>query len=115
MFTDTIINTFEMSAKDNQVLGQRKAVGHWLIELFSVGGRKNHFIIVAFSLQSVNAAFDRLYLHDHAGESAKRIIIDTTIFVFGIIAQIVDMYFCKSLILSSFHDGTIEEAFNHLG
>ena len=104
-----------MSAKNNEILCQREAVGHRLVELFSVGGRENNFIVVAFCLQSIDATLDGFYFHNHSGKPSKRIIIDTAIFIFGIITQIVNMYLCKSFILSSFHDRTIEETFNHFG
>ena len=114
MLPDTKIYSFKMAAKNNQVLSQRKRIGHRLIKLFSVRSSKNHLVIVTFCFQSIDATFNRFDLHYHTGKSSERIIIYTTIFIFSIIAEIMDINLCKSFVLSSFHYRTIEKAFNHL-
>ena len=104
-----------MPAKNNEISGKRKCICHFLIKLFTIGSSKYHLIVVTLCFQGIDTTLNRLDLHHHTGKTAKRIIIYTPIFIFGIITKIMNINFSKALVLSAFHNRTIEKAFNHLG
>ena len=75
MFADAIIHPLVVPAQDNQILCQRQGVCQGLREDFAVGRGKNHFIVVAFTFQLLNAAVHRFDLHHHPGLTAKGIVV----------------------------------------
>ena len=103
-----------MPAENDEILGKGKSICHRLIELLTIGGRKDNLVVIPLGLQGVDTPLYRLYLHDHSGKAAKRIIVYTTVLIFRIITKIMDMYLCKPFILSTFHDGAVKESLNHL-
>ena len=70
-----------------------------LIELLTVGRREDHFVVVALALQFGDTAVDRLALHNHACETAVWIVVNTPPFVGRVVAKVVQMYLCKTLLL----------------
>ncbi len=113
MFADTVINSLKMPAKNYKIFSERQRISHRLVKLFTIRSCENDLIILPFGFQSINAALYRFYLHNHSGKTTKRIIIHPTVFIFSIITKVMNMYFCKPFILSTFHYRAIEEAFNH--
>ena len=113
MLSNAIINPLEMPTENNEIFSQRQRIGHRLIELLTIRSCKNYLVVFSFCLQSIDAALYGLYFHNHSGKPTKRIIIYPAILIFCIIAKIMNVDFCKPLILSAFHYGAVEEAFNH--
>ena len=114
MLADAVVDALEVAAQDDEVLRQRQGVGHGLVELLAVGRGENHFVVVAFGLQAVDAAFDGLDLHHHAGKASEGVIVHAAVLVLGVVAQVVDVNFGQALVLCPLHDGAVEEALNHL-
>ena len=50
VFADAIVNPFIVATKDNEVTTKREFIGHRLVKLLTIGGRENHFIVIALSL-----------------------------------------------------------------
>ena len=113
MLANAVVDALEVSAQNNQVLRQRQRVGHLLVELLAVGRRENHLVVMTFRLQCRDTPVNRLNLHHHAGTSPERIIVHLTVTVVRIIAQVMNVNLGNSFLLSTAHDGVIEESFNH--
>ena len=114
MFTDTVVDSLEMSAKNHEIFLHGKSVGHRLVELLAVGTCKDYFIVMTLFLKGCDATVDRLYLHHHTGTTAERIIVNTTVFVESIVAKIVDVNLCNTFFLRTAHYRAVEKALNHL-
>ena len=113
MFADAMVDAFVVATQDDEVLFHRQVVCHVLVELFSVGRGEYHFVVVALSFQSRDAAVYRFTLHHHAGKSAVWIIVHSFPLVGRVVTQIVQMDFCQSFLLCPCQDRLIAEAFDH--
>ena len=115
MFANAVVDTLVVPAQNDEVLRQRKAVGHGLVEAFAVGCGKDDLVVVPFRFQCRYTRVDRLAGHDHSGKASEGIVVDAAVTVGGVIAQVVHVDFSKSLFLGTAQDGSIYEAVEHLG
>ena len=110
-----MVNTLVMSAENDDVLLQRQVVGNMLVELFAVGRREYHLVVVALRFQCRDAAVDRLYLHHHSREAPVRVVIHASPFVKCIVSEVVQMNLCQPLLLSPGKNRLVNESLYHLG
>ena len=115
VLTNAVVDALVVSTENNEVALHREAVGHGLVELFTVGRGENHFVIVAFGLERCDAVVDGLALHHHSRKAAIGIVVDAAMFVGGVVTQVVHMNFDQSFFLRSRQDGGVEEAVEHFG
>lgn len=115
VLANAVVNALVVSAENNEVALHREAVGHGLVELFTIGRGENHFVIVAFGLERCDAVVDGLTLHYHSCKAAVGIVVDAAMFVSSIVTQVVHMNFDQSFFLRSCQDGGVEEAVEHFG
>ena len=115
MFADAIIHPLVVPAQDNQILRQRQGVRQGLREDFAVGRGKNHFIVVAFAFQLLNAAVHRFDLHHHPSLTAKGIVVHLAMLAQRPVAQIVHMDFHESFVLCTLQNGAMERRLQHFG
>ena len=101
MLAYSVVYAFVVSAEDYYVLFHGQLVCHGLVELFAVGGGENDFVIISFGLECGDACIDGLALHDHAGKASERVVVYALVLVFCVVAEVVQMYFHKSLLLCS--------------
>ncbi len=113
MVADALVNSFVMSAKNNDVFVHRQNICCFLVENFSVGRCVDYFIVVAFAFQFFDGRFNGLNCHYHSGTFAKRIIINASVFVVGIVAQVVHNNFSKPFIPGSFDDGKVQRTLKY--
>ena len=115
VLANAVVDALVVSTENNEVALHREAVGHGLVELFTVGRGENHFVIVAFGLERCDAVVDGLALHHHSRKAAVGIVVDAAMFVGGVVTQVVHMNFDQSFFLRSRQDGGVEEAVEHFG
>jgi len=114
MLANTIVNPLVMAAEDDKIPGERQGIGNGLIEGLAIRGHENHIIIFTLSFQSRDTGVDRLNTHYHTGLAAKRIIIDLTMLIESIVAEIMDIDLREPLVLSTTDDRIIERRLKHL-
>ena len=113
MVADALVDTFVVAAEDDDVAEHRQVVGHLLRKLLSVGRGKDHFVVVAFSLEGADGPVDGFALHHHAGETSIGIVVDAPPFVGGIVAQVVQVYLCQTFFLGTGEYRLMDEALEH--
>ena len=99
MVAHALVDALVVAAEDYDVALHREVVSHVLVELFAVGRREYHLVVVALCLQLRYAAVYRLALHHHAGKTTVRIVVYAAPFVSGVVAQVVQMNLCETLLL----------------
>ena len=102
MFPYAVIDTFIMTAQNNEITRHRQTVSHRLVESLTVGSGKNHLIVIPLAFQLSDSPIHRLYLHDHTGLSPKWIVVDPPMFIQRVIPKIVNHDFDQLFILGSF-------------
>ena len=85
-----------------------------LVKLLAVGRCEDHLVIMALCLQGRDATVNGLTLHHHSGKSAIGIVVNTAPLVFGVVAQVVQMYLGKSFLLCPCQYRFVHEALEHL-
>ena len=115
MFADAIVDALVVSAEDDEILLQAHLVGDVLVEAFAIGRDVDHVIVVALGLQGRDAAVDGLALHHHTGKAAIGIVVHASPFVACIVAQVVQMNLCQSLLLCPRQNRLVDKPFEHLG
>ena len=114
MFADAMVDTFVVSAKNDDVVEQRQFVGNMLIELLSVGRGEDDLVVVAFSLQRRDTAVDGLTLHHHPRKAAVGIIVHPTPLVQCVVAKVMQPDLCQSFLFGTCQNALMHEPLNHL-
>ena len=86
MFAYAIVNTFVMSADDDDVFFEAQFVGHRLVKLFSIGCGEDYLIVVALCFEGCDAGIQRLALYQHARCPSEGIVIDAPMLVGGVVS-----------------------------
>ncbi len=115
MVTHSLINSFIVSRKDDEITFHREFVSHVLVEAFTVRRGKNHFVVVALRFQCCNATVDGFTLHHHACRPSIRVVVHSAPFVERIVTQVVQSYFGQPFFLCSGQYAFVDEAFQHFG
>lgn len=115
MVAHTLVDALVVAAEDYDVALHREVVSHVLVELFAVWRREYHLVVVALRLQLRYAAVYRFALHHHSGESAVRIVVYAAPFVSGVVAQVVQMNLCETLLLCASKYRFVDKALKHFG
>ena len=115
VFADAVIDALVVSAEDDEVLEQREAVSHWLVEALAVGRGVDHLVVCALGLQGRDGTVDRLDLHHHAGLAAEGIIVRASPFVRRVVAQVVQVDLRQPAVLRAPQDGIVSALFVEAG
>ena len=110
-----MVISFVVSAKDDDVFFERQGVGDFLVELLSIRGHEDDFVVVALGFERGDAAVNRFDFHDHTRLSAEGIVVDPAMLVERIVAEVVDGDFRQTFLLGSFENRAIERRFQHFG
>ena len=87
-----------MSAKQNYVFVLQKPEHFALLKSFALG-RHIHAVRLVLGVYRLYSRTDGLRRHYHTGTAAKRIIVALEVLVFGIVADIYDIYLYFAAIL----------------
>ena len=114
MFPYPVVDPLVVAAEDYDIVQQRHAVGHRLVEPLPVGRRENHLVVIPLGLQSADAAVNRLYLHHHSRLTPERVVVDLAVLVGRIVAEVMDMELHQPLRLRPFQNRAVERRVKHL-
>jgi len=104
MISYPLVNSFVMPTDHHQVVFQRKAIGHLLIECFAIRSKVDDIVVLCIFQKALNCIYKRLCHHYHSCAATKRIIIHLCPGISGVISQIDDVYLQQSLFLCTFHN-----------
>ena len=112
MLTYAVINAFVMTAEYDQVLFQRKLVGHSLIELFPVGRGIDDFVVITLVAQMRDDPVYRFNLQYHTRRKTKSVVVYPTMSEIGrIIAQRMNIDVNQLFVSGSLDYGAVQGAF----
>ena len=114
MLAYAVVYTFVVAAQYYYIVEHRQGVGHPLVKNFSVGRGEYHLIVIALCFECRYTAVHRFYLYHHPGVSAEWIIVDLSVAVGGIVAEIVDFYLAQTFVLRPFKYRAVQRRFEHL-
>lgn len=88
-----------------------------LVLLVAPGHRAKYrcLVVAALPLQLLDAQKNRLGLHHHARLASKRVVIDLTVFVERVIAQVVHADFDEPLLLGALEYRLVQRTLQQLG
>ena len=115
MVAHTLINALIVSTEYDDVAFEREVVGNVLVKLLAVGRSIDYLIVIALGLQCRNTAVDGFALHHHTCKSSVRIVVYTAPLVGRVVAQIVQVNFCQSLLLGAGKYRFVNKALKHFG
>ena len=81
MIAHALIYAFVMTAKDDDILFERKGVSGLLVKAFSVWCGEDDLIVVAFGFKMGDEAINGFYLQYHTGTEPESIIVHFTMFI----------------------------------
>ena len=113
VFTDALVDAFVMAAEDDDVLFHGELVAQRLVEHLAVGTHVDDLVVVPLALQVADAVVDRLYHHDHACSSGKRVVVYLMVLVGAVVSQVVKPDFHNALVDGAFDDGFGEGSLKH--
>ena len=103
-----LVNTFVVTAEDDDVLLERELISHLLVEAFAVGGSEDNLIVLPLGGKLADDAVDRLDLQHHSGTKTERIVIDLAMLVKGVVTEIVDVDLAETFVLGTLNDRVVE-------
>ena len=106
--TNPFVNSFIVSANDNQVFLFRQFVSHFLGKRFAAGRCEQHFCL--FSFQRFHSLKQRFRFHEHSGSAAIRLVVHRSVVVMREITQINGVYLHESLFRRSADDALAERS-----
>ena len=115
MLAYAIVNPLVVSAEYDYILTQRERVGHGLVEGLAVGRSEYHLVIFTLLLEMRYGTVYRLNLHHHSGLATKGVVINLTVLVGGVFAEIMHGYLHKPLVLRTLEYRAVERRIYHLG
>src|SRR5438105_9016513 len=101
MLDHALVDTFVMTADDDEMRFWRKFGCELLIETTSAGRHQNDFRLLSFEL--FDCSEDRLWFHDHPLPASERRVIDDAMFVGGPIAQVMNPKIDNLIFLRPLH------------
>ena len=110
---DPMIDPFVMSADDDQFIQRRKTFHVALGERTVPGSCKDRIDVIVGDVID-QGTMDDIHLHQHPRSSAIGSVIDVTVLVPGIVADIDDTDLCQILFQNPFDDGGVQKSFVHL-
>ena len=81
----------------------------------AIGRSIDDLVVAALPLQLLDAQKNRLGLHHHARLASKRVVIDLTVFVERVIAQVVHADFDEPLLLGALEYRLVQRTLQQLG
>ena len=99
MLSHAVVNTFVVTAEDDDILAHREAVCLVLVMGDAIGRGVDNLVIVTLRLQLLHKLEDRLALHHHSCLATKGVVVGGLAIVVGVVVQIMDNNLNQTLLL----------------
>ena len=110
MLTDAVVDTFVVSAENDDVFLEAQFVGNALVEHFAVRRHVYYLVVFTFGTEFLYHLEHRLDHHDHACVSAVAVVIHVLAWPYSVLAQVMDMNLDQTFLYSPAHYRMTERA-----
>lgn len=114
-FPDAFVHPFVVAAQHQDVVEHGQAVAELLVEPYAVGRGVDDRVVGPLGFQLFDAGGYGFRFHDHAGSSAKLVVVHLPVFAGGKVAQVMQVDFQQPFVFGPFHDGVAQGAFKEFG